>query len=343
LPTVNAVPSNVTKPVDAPSNVNNSTATGDNVTAPSAVNTVDAANPAPLATVNVAPLATVNAVDANRAEPVNANVPALTVVAPLYVFTPPKLNTPALTFTNEPVPDPPSAITPANVPLLNVNAVPSKLTRPLEAPSNVSNVTADAANSTVPSAITTAATGTNAPLATLSVAPFATVNAVDAKLPLPLNANVPALTVVDPVYVFAPLNSNVPPLTFTNEPPTEPSLITPANVPLLNVNAVPSNVARPLDTPSNVSNVTAEAANSTTPFAVTTAATGTNAPLATLNVAPFATVNAVDANRPLPLNASVPALTVVAPVYVFAPLNSNVPPLTFTNDPELAPPAITPP
>jgi hypothetical protein len=102
-------------------------------------------------------------------------------------------------LTSDPTPLPPFSITPANVPLLNVNAVPSKLTLPLDAPSNVSNVTADAANSTAPFAVTTAPTGTNAPLATLNVAPFATEIAVDAKLPLPLNANVPALTVVDPV------------------------------------------------------------------------------------------------------------------------------------------------
>ena len=94
---------------------------------------------------------------------------------------------------------PPFAITPANVPLLNVNAVPSKLTLPLDAPSNVSNVTAEAANSTAPFAVTTAPTGTNAPLATLNVAPFVTLNAVDAKLPLPVNANVPAFTLVAPV------------------------------------------------------------------------------------------------------------------------------------------------
>jgi hypothetical protein len=83
--------------------------------------------------------------------------------------------------------------------LLNVNVVPSKLTVPVDAPSNVSNVTADAANSTAPFAVTTAPTGTNAPLATLNVAPFATEIAVDANLPLPVSANVPALTVVDPV------------------------------------------------------------------------------------------------------------------------------------------------
>jgi hypothetical protein len=314
LLSVNAVPFKATDPVN-PFNVNNSAAVAESDNVPSTVSTAVADTAARVSTDNVAPLATLTAVDTKLPLPVNANVPALTVVAPLYVFAPLNANVPPLTFNNAPVPVPPSAITPPNVPLLNVNAVPFKLTTPVDAPFNVNNVTADAANSTVPFAVTTAATGTNAPLATLSVAPFATVSAVDAKLPLPLNASVPAITVVAPLYVFAPLKLNVPPLTFTNDPvPLPPSPITPANVPLLNVSAVPSKLTNPVDPPFNVSNVTADAANSTAPFAVTTALTGTNAPLATLSVAPFATVTAVEARLPLPLNANVPALTVVAPL-----------------------------
>jgi hypothetical protein len=115
------------------------------------------------------------------------------------VFAPLKLSVPALTFTNEPVPVPPSAITPPNVPLLSVKAVPSNLTKPVVAPFNVNNVTALAPNETVPSAVTTAPTGTVASAPTLNVAPLDTVNPVDAKLPLPVNANVPALTLVAPV------------------------------------------------------------------------------------------------------------------------------------------------
>ena len=114
--------------------------------------------------------------------------------------------------------------------------------------------------------------------------------------------------------MFAPLKLNVPAFAFTSDPAVAPSSITPANVPLLNVNAVPSSVTNPVDAPSNVSNVTALASNSTVPFAVTTAPAGTKAPLATLNVAPLATLNAVDAKLPLPVNANVPALTLVAPV-----------------------------
>jgi hypothetical protein len=83
--------------------------------------------------------------------------------------------------------------------LLSVNAVPSNATNPVDAPFNVNNVTALAPNSTVPSAVTTAPTGTVASAPTLNVAPLATVNAVDAKLPLPVSANVPTFTLVAPV------------------------------------------------------------------------------------------------------------------------------------------------
>jgi hypothetical protein len=160
------------------------------------------------------------------------------------------------------------------------------VTKPVTAPFNVNNSTALAANSTVPFAVTTDVTGTIAPLPTLNTAPPATVTAGEAKLPLPVNANVPAFTVVVPLYVFNPLKLNVPALNFTNDPdPVPPSAITPANVPFLKLNAVPSNVTDPDDAPFNVNNSTALANNSTVPFAVTTASTGTNAPDATLNVA----------------------------------------------------------
>ena len=310
---VNAVPPNVTTPLDAPFNVSNSTALADNDKTPSTVTTALTGTNAPLATVKVAPAPTVTAVEAKLPLPVSASVPASTRVGPVYVFAPLKLNIPALTFTNEPA-DPPSSITPANVPLLNVNAVPSSVINPVDAPLIVNNVTAEAANSTVPSTVTTAFTGTAAPNPTLNVPPAATVNAVEAKLPVPVSINVPAFTLVEPVYVFAPDKFKEPKLSFTNDPvPVTPSAITPANVPLLNVNA-PSSVTSPVDAPFNVNNVTALAANSTVPFAVTTALTGTIAPLATLNVAPAATFNAVEAKLPLPVSANVPALTVVVPV-----------------------------
>jgi hypothetical protein len=338
---VNAVPFNVTRPDEAPFNVNNSTPAADNPSVPSTVTAAVTGTAAPPATVNVASFATDTVVEANRADPVNANVPAFTLVDPVNVLTPLKLNVPAPTFTKDPT-IPPSATTPANTPPFNVNAVPSNVTNPVDAPFNVSNSAANADIANVPSTVTAAPVANAASAPTLKVAPVATVNAVDANLPVPVSANVPAFTLVDPVNVFTPLKSNVPALTFTNDPAEAPSAITPANVPLLNVNAVPSNVTRPVDAPSNVNNVTADADNASVPSNVTAAVTGTIAPDATLIVAWSATVTAVDANRPFPLNANVPAFTAVAPVNVFTPLNVNVPPLFFTNDPELVPPAITP-
>jgi hypothetical protein len=338
---VNAVPFNVTPPVAAPFNVNNSTPAADNPSVPSTVTAAVTGKAAPPATVNAESFATDTVVEANRADPVNANVPAFTLVDPVNVLTPLKLNVPAPTFTNDPT-DPPSATTPANTPPLNVNAVPSNVTNPVDAPFNVSNSAANDDIANVPSTVTAAPVANAASAPTLKVAPVATVNAVDAKLPVPVSANVPAFTLVEPVNVFTPLKSNVPALTFTNDPAEAPSAITPANVPLLNVNAVPSNVTRPVDAPSNVNNVTADADNASVPSNVTAAVTGTIAPDATLIVAWSATVTAVDANRPFPLNANVPAFTAVAPVNVFTPLNVNVPPLFFTKDPELVPPAITP-
>jgi hypothetical protein len=311
---VNAVPSNVTRPVDAPSNVSNVATDADNATVPSAVTTALTGSAAPIATLNVAPFATVTDVDANRPVPVNASVPALTAVEPVYVLAPLKLNVPPLTFTNDPANEPPSAITPSNDPSPNVNAVPSNVTNPVVAPFNVNKVADTADNATVPSAVTTALTGNAAPCATLNVAPAATVTAVDANRPVPVNASVPASTLVDPVNVFTPPKLNIPVPTFTNEPVEEPSRTTPANVPSLNVNVVPSNVTRPVEAPSNVSNVTAGADSSNVPSTVNAAVAGTEAPLATLIVAPAATVNAVDAKLPLPVNANVPAFTLVAPV-----------------------------
>jgi hypothetical protein len=82
---------------------------------------------------------------------------------------------------------------------------------------------------------------------------------------------------------------------------------------LLKDNVVPFNVTKPVDTPPNVSNSTAEADSANVPFTVITAVAGTAASSPTLIVAKLATVIPVDANRPLPLNANVPAFTLVVP------------------------------
>jgi hypothetical protein len=248
------------------------------------------------------------------------------------VLAPPKRNVPASTFAKDPDPEP-SAITPSNVPLLNVNAVPFKVTNPLDAPSNVSNVAAAADNASVPSNVTTAFTGTIAPTATLSVAPLDTPTTVDANRPVPANANVPAPTIVDPVNVFTPLNVNVPLPTFTNDPAVVPSANTPPNVPTPNVNAVPSNVTNPLAAPSNRSNVTAAADSANVPSTVTAAPVANAAPASTVSVAPLATPTTVDANRPAPPNVNAPAFTLVEPVYVFVALNVTPSNVSFTNAP----------
>jgi hypothetical protein len=143
------------------------------------------------------------------------------------VLAPVNVNNPALDFTNEPAAVPPSAITPPNVPLLTVNAVPSNATNPVDAPFNVNTVTAAGARFTVPFAVRTAEVGMVADEANSNVAPLETVNAVDANEP-PEMVNVPAFTVVAPVNVFTPLKVNAAEPTFTNEPATDPSEITPA-------------------------------------------------------------------------------------------------------------------
>jgi hypothetical protein len=260
------------------------------------------------------------------------SVPAFTPVEPVYVLAPPNVSTSLLTFTNEPAPEP-SATTPPNVPLLNVNAVPFNVTNPLDAPSNVSNVAAAADNANVPSNVTTASTGTIAPAATVIVAPLDTPTTVDANRPAPLNANVPAFTVVDPVNVFTPLNSNVPLPTFTNEPGATPSANTPPNVPTPNVNAVPSTVTNPLNAPSNRNNVTAAADNANVPSTVTAAPVANAAPASTVKIAPLDTPTTVDANRPVPPNVNAPALTIVDPVYVFTALKFTPSNVSFTNAP----------
>ena len=134
-------------------------------------------------------MATVTAVLASV--PLKVSVPAFTLVAPLYALEPLKLSSPPLVFTRLPVP----LIAPLKVPLLSVKAVVSKSTTP--APKSVCRVTAAFARFTKPSAVTTVATGSTEPLCAFSVAPFATVNAVLASVPL--RVSVPAFTLVAPL------------------------------------------------------------------------------------------------------------------------------------------------
>ncbi len=134
----------------------------------------------------------------NRLSPPNSKTPAFTVVPPVYVFTPLNTNVPTPSFVNE-TGEEPSAITPAKLPPRTVNAVPPMVSNPPDPPFKPSNSTEPAANVADPFAVSTTPTGKLAPLATANVAPEATDTNSDAKLADPFNANVPTLTVVDPV------------------------------------------------------------------------------------------------------------------------------------------------
>jgi hypothetical protein len=80
LLTVNAEPFINTEP--PPFKPKNSTDPAASVTAPFAVKTVATGSEAPAATFNAAPTPTVNVSDNKLAEPLKANVPALTTVEP---------------------------------------------------------------------------------------------------------------------------------------------------------------------------------------------------------------------------------------------------------------------
>jgi hypothetical protein len=166
--------------------------------------------------------------------PLKVSVPAFTLVTPLYAFEPLKVSNPPLAFTKLPVP----LSAPLKLPLLSVSAVVLKSTTP--APKSVSSVTAAFARFTNPSAVSTVATGRIEPLCAFKVAPFATVNAVLASVPL--KVSVPSFTPVAPLYAFEPLKVNNPPLVFTRLPVP---LIAPLKVPLPSVSAVVSNVSTP--------------------------------------------------------------------------------------------------
>jgi hypothetical protein len=197
-------------------------------------------------------------------------VPAFTEVVPEYVFTPLNASTPSPVFTSEPA-DVPFAITPPKAPAPTVNTVPFNVTVPVPPPFKTANVTANGESTTEPSAANSTDPSSPAPDATVSAAPEATATSPETNRPVPLNANVPALTVVDPVNVFTPLNVSVPTPCFTNEPAANPSRITPSKTPLLKVNAVPFSVTRPVEPPSNANNSAADADNANTPSTVNAA------------------------------------------------------------------------
>ncbi len=226
-------------------------------------------------------------------------VPAVTLVVPVKVLTPPRLNKAPVSFMRLPLP----LMTPMKLPPPTVSAVGFKVTVPL--PRSDPMLTAAFTKFATPSAVSTVEADRLEPLCAFKNAPPATVMAVLASVPL--NVNEPAFTSVAPVYALEPLNVSNPPLVFTKLPVP---LIAPLNVPLLSVSAVVFKSTTPA--PRSVSSVTAAFARFTNPSAVSTVATGSTEPLCAFNVAPFATVNAVLAS--VPLKVSVPAFTLVAPL-----------------------------
>jgi hypothetical protein len=275
-----------------------------------------AASAESLCAFNTAPLATVTPVLASV--PLKVSVPAFTLVTPLYALEPLKVSNPPLAFTRLPVP----LIAPLKLPLLSVSAVVLNSTTP--DPKSVSSVTAAFARFTNPSAVSTVATGSIEPLCAFKVAPFATVNAVLASVPL--KVSVPLFTLVTPLYAFEPLKVSKPPLVFTRLPVP---LSAPLKVPLPSVSAVVSNVTTPA--PKSVCSVTPELNKFTNPSAVSVVLAASAEPLCAFNTAPLATVTPVLAS--VPLKISVPAFTLVTPLYAFEPLKVSNPPLVFTKLP----------
>src|ERR1035437_316004 len=128
------------------------------------------------------------------------------------------------------------------------------------------------------------------------VAPLDTVvpAAVAPKVPFPVTSSVPPETVVRPVYVLAPLRTNVPPVVFVSAPSPYTS------VPLI---------------------TKASPVGSLRPFSNRVAPLDTTVPAAVVPKVPF------------PVTSSMPPETVVRPVYVLAPLRTNVQPVVFVSAP----------
>ena len=111
------------------------------------------------------------------------------------MLDPLNVNVPAFAFSNDPEPD----NTPAYAPDVTVNAVPFKVTAPVDAPVNVCTATAADDIVTKPSAARAVDTGIIAPFASVNEAPPNTAIDVEASDPVPVNANSPPRTVVAPL------------------------------------------------------------------------------------------------------------------------------------------------
>jgi len=216
------------------------------------------------------------------------NVPALIRVVPVYVFTPPKTSVPKPVFVKLPEPE----IIP-----LYVNVVPEPTEKlppllPKVIPRLAESVKLAVVVCNVP------------PLNVKSLA--VTLPGAVPKLVSALRLNLPPLIAVAPVYVFAPDKVSVPDPTLVTLPVP---LMTPLNVVLVesfpNVKAAEPSVTVPLPANEPIESLK----------------------LNRFHVAPLATVTAL--LEPMAfaiLFLTIPALIIVAPVYVFTPPKRKKPP-----------------
>ena len=229
----------------------------------------------------------------------NASVPPFIVVPPVYVFTPLNVNTPLPSFVNAVVPVP-SCITPLKVvdvpfpPAVNIFDVATEFVT-VPAPASDPTDTVYPAISNIPVTVT------------LLLLPNAD--------PFPA-FNVPADTVVFPLYVLTPDNVSVPLPVFVIPVVPVPFSITPLKT--LDVLSPPA---------VNIFDV---------PLLFVTVPVPDNDPTDTLYPAisniPVTVVLLLFPNAPAFPAFNVPLVTFVVPVYVFAPLNVNVPVPDFVSD-----------
>jgi hypothetical protein len=235
------------------------------------------------------------------------SVPPVTVTPPLNAFAPPKvrIEDPAFVSANALAP-----IAPPNVTTLGVVSVTFDVNAPaplsVNDPLFVASPIVIVPPSEYPFAIEYAV-----------VDALDKVPAVIVKVPVPNAALLPTRTAPDPIVtppvnVFTPLNTKLPVPPRTKDPPVP--LITPLNVVVElppTVSAFPCKLTLPV--PAKLANVSL-APNFRVPGELTV-----TAPVSAIATPPF--------------NVSVPAVTVVAPVYVFAPVNVSSPVPAFVKLP----------
>ena len=136
-------------------------------------------------------------VERRLSPPESSNEPVLTVVPPVYEFTPLNVSAPAPSFTRLSVP----ASVALTVPLCATYAVPVEIKVPF--------CTTPPANVTVPSVVCELPPRSKTPPVVV-MEPL-----VERRLFPPENTNEPSFTVVPPVYEFTPLKVSAPAPSFT--------------------------------------------------------------------------------------------------------------------------------